>query len=59
MRKHPHWRALALAALLSTPFIQTALADDAQQQSLVRMAPAPNPIGLFGPYDIPTLNVGN
>lgn len=60
MRKHSHWRALALAALLSMPFIQTAIADEPEQQSMMRMTAAtPEASGLFGPYDVPTVTVGN
>lgn len=60
MRKHSHWRALALAALLSMPFIQAALADEPERQSMMWMAAAtPEASGLFGPYDVPTLTVGN
>lgn len=60
MRKHSHWRAVALAALLSIPFIQAALADEPEQQSMMRMAAAtPDASGLFGPYDVPTFTVGN
>ena len=59
MRKHSHWRALALAALLSTPFIQAALADESEQQSMMRMAATPEATGLFGPYDVPISTVGN
>jgi len=59
MRKHSPLRALALAALLSTPFIQAALADEPEQQAMMRMAAVPEATGLFGPYDVPVSTVGN
>lgn len=59
MRKHSNWRALALAALLSTPFAQAALADEPTQQAMWRMAAAEPVTGLTGPYDVPAITAGN
>jgi len=57
MRRHSYLRALALAALLSTPFIQAALADEPQQQAMAWTAPMAE--GMTGTYDVPTSTVGN
>ncbi|HKR20698.1 MAG TPA: hypothetical protein VJS41_11220 [Stellaceae bacterium] len=59
MRKHSYLRALALAALLSTPFIQAALADEPEQQAMAWMAAAPAADGMTGTYDEPVRTVGN
>ncbi|HYL32317.1 MAG TPA: hypothetical protein VEU53_04120 [Stellaceae bacterium] len=59
MRKHSPWRALALATLLSTPFIQAALADEPEQQAMTRMAAEMSFMGLTGPYDTLAPTVGN
>jgi len=59
MRKHPIWRAFALAALLATPLTQAALADDTNPQMCQGSSAAPS--FLFngaGPYDAPSPTVG-
>lgn len=59
MRKHSFLRALALAALLSMPFIQAALAAEPEQQAMAWMAAAPAAEGMTGTYDAPVPTVGN
>jgi len=59
MRTHSYLRALALAALLSTPFVQAALADEPKQQTMAWTAAAPAAEGMTGTYDVPERTVGN
>ncbi|MGH6994870.1 MAG: hypothetical protein ACREES_04175 [Stellaceae bacterium] len=59
MREHSYLRALALAALLSAPFIQAALAEEPEQQAMAWTAAAPMAEGMTGTYDAPVPTVGN
>lgn len=51
-------RTLAVAAALSAPLAQAALAQQVQQ-AMTSQSVANAPIGITGPYDRPTPSVGN
>jgi len=61
MRKHSLLRALTLAALLTAPLAQAALADTSEQQAMdpPSASDAALSVSVFGPYDAPTPPFGD
>lgn len=52
-------RALTLAAVLSAPLAQVALADPQEQQAMTTQSAASAPAFITGPYDQAVSTAGN
>ncbi|HYL34084.1 MAG TPA: hypothetical protein VEU53_13165 [Stellaceae bacterium] len=52
-------RALTLAAALSAPLAQAALANQQEQQAMTSQSAASAPVFITGPYDHPISTAGN
>ena len=61
MRKQSFLRALALAALLTAPLAEAALADTSEEQAMHQSSTpdADPPVGVTGPYDAPSPPFGD